>query len=632
MGISDMSMNYSSIGDFVTIIMCAVFVILLKSTYTVKQKTLTLFYVSTATIFISALTSINFHWMLNDITLESEKWIYINSAVSNISLMVTFLMFCFYIENIVNMRKTHRHLINSFLSIYLGFYVLIEIFAPYTHLGLYIDENIVVNNSDSKTIFFIGYLLFAFVSSMIVYIYRQRFITKVRRCLRIIMGISFTLVIGECILGDDSYIRFSFVLPILAVLFLFHYNAYDAETGTLDIKSLYSFVDELHVERFAMIFMTLKDLTPQKKKEMTEDFFHFNEKFFVDSCTFRISDSKMVMLYKKAKNPEESIIFDRLLADFYKLYDIYQLPYKLVKIDSTSKLDKADKYLELQSQIEDDMKWNSVHICDEYDIKKYMRNVFVFNVLSDIYETDDINDERVKVFCQPVLDTKTGRFSTAEALMRLYVPEHGMIFPDEFIHIAEKFEFIHTLSKIILNKTCHMVLELEEKGYKIDRVSINFSMIELRDKNFCDDVIKIINNTGLSCEKIAIELTESRNEQDFELVKAIITKLHAMGIKIYLDDFGTGYSNFERIIGLPIDIIKFDRSLTIMASSDNAKASMVQSFADIFYNANYQVLFEGVENETDEEICKEMKAMYLQGYKYSKPIPMESLTEFLSKN
>ena len=177
-----------------------------------------------------------------------------------------------------------------------------------------------------------------------------------------------------------------------------------------------------------------------------------------------------------------------------------------------------------------------------------------------------------------------------------------------------------------------MVLELEEKGYKIDRVSINFSMIELRDKNFCDDVIKIINNTGLSCEKIAIELTESRNEQDFELVKAIITKLHAMGIKIYLDDFGTGYSNFERIIGLPIDIIKFDRSLTIMASSDNSKASMVQSFADIFYNANYQVLFEGVENETDEEICKEMKAMYLQGYKYSKPIPMESLTEFLSKN
>ena len=632
MGISDMSMNYSSIGDFVTIMMCAVFVILLKSTYTVKQKTLTLFYVSTATIFISALTRINFHWMLNDITLESEKWIYINSAVSNISLMVTFLMFCFYIENIVNMRKTHRHLINSFLSIYLGFYVLIEIFAPHTHLGLYIDENIVVNNSDSKTIFFIGYLLFAFVSSMIVYIYRQRFITKVRRCLRIIMGISFTLVIGECILGDDSYIRFSFVLPILAVLFLFHYNAYDAETGTLDIKSLYSFIDELHAERFAMIFMTLKDLTPQKKKEMTEDFFHFNEKLFVDSCTFRISDSKMVMLYKKAKNPEESIIFDRLLADFYKLYDIYQLPYKLVKIDSTSKLDKADKYLELQSQIEDDMKWNSVHICDEYDIKKYMRNVFVFNVLSDIYETDDINDERVKVFCQPVLDTKTGRFSTAEALMRLYVPEHGMIFPDEFIHIAEKFEFIHTLSKIILNKTCHMVLELEEKGYKIDRVSINFSMIELRDKNFCDDVIKIINNTGLSCEKIAIELTESRNEQDFELVKAIITKLHAMGIKIYLDDFGTGYSNFERIIGLPIDIIKFDRSLTIMASSDNSKASMVQSFADIFYNANYQVLFEGVENETDEEICKEMKAMYLQGYKYSKPIPMESLTEFLSKN
>lgn len=156
-------------------------------------------------------------------------------------------------------------------------------------------------------------------------------------------------------------------------------------------------------------------------------------------------------------------------------------------------------------------------------------------------------------------------------------------------------------------------------------------MIELRGTNFCDDVIKVINATGIDSDKIAIELTESKNEQDYELVKNVMAKLHNFGIKFYLDDFGTGYSNFERIIGLPIDIVKFDRSLTIMAGKDEQSRYMVGRFSDIFDNSHYQVLFEGVEDEADETRCKDMNALYLQGYKYSKPIPIENLCEFLEK-
>lgn len=108
MGISNILQNYSSVGDVITIIMCAIFVLLLKSTYTVKQKTLTIFYVSTATVFISAVTSINYHWLLQNITSDNVKMIYINSAISNISLIITFIMFCLYIENIVNIEKNTK--------------------------------------------------------------------------------------------------------------------------------------------------------------------------------------------------------------------------------------------------------------------------------------------------------------------------------------------------------------------------------------------------------------------------------------------------------------------------------------------------------------------------------------------
>ena len=121
------------------------------------------------------------------------------------------------------------------------------------------------------------------------------------------------------------------------------------------------------------------------------------------------------------------------------------------------------------------------------------------------------------------------------------------------------------------------------------------------------------------------------NETEFENVKNVMTKLNQAGVKFYLDDFGTGYSNFDRIIDLPIDMIKFDRSLTEMSGKDSNSRFMVESFSDIFKNSNYQILFEGVEDSEDEMRCKEMNALYLQGYKYSKPIPIEELRDFLQK-
>ena len=150
-------------------------------------------------------------------------------------------------------------------------------------------------------------------------------------------------------------------------------------------------------------------------------------------------------------------------------------------------------------------------------------------------------------------------------------------------------------------------------------------------ENFCDDVIQIIEKNGIPFDKIAIELTETRNEKDFLMMKSVVERLQELGIKFYLDDFGTGYSNFERIIGLPIDIIKFDRSLTILASKNDESKFMVGSFSEIFKKADYQILFEGVEDEHDETQCINMNAQYLQGYKYSKPIPMENLKEFLER-
>ena len=117
----------------------------------------------------------------------------------------------------------------------------------------------------------------------------------------------------------------------------------------------------------------------------------------------------------------------------------------------------------------------------------------------------------------------------------------------------------------------------------------------------------------------------------YELMKDKIEELKDKGIKFYLDDFGTGYSNMERIMELPFDIIKFDRSLVIASDTDDRSEKMVENLANMFDDLNYSVLYEGVENENDEKRCIKMFASYLQGYKYSRPIPIIELSNFFSK-
>ncbi len=184
---------------------------------------------------------------------------------------------------------------------------------------------------------------------------------------------------------------------------------------------------------------------------------------------------------------------------------------------------------------------------------------------------------------------------------------------------------------IILSKTCAQIRKLMEEGYYLKRISVNFSIMDVREEHFCFHVKQIVQDRGVPFDKVAIEITESQNEKDFMLIKEKLYELKQSGITFYLDDFGTDYSNFDRIMELPFDIIKFDRSLVIASAEDEKTKIMVDHLAQLFADLGYSVLYEGIENEDDEKRCTAMYASYLQGYKYSKPIPIEQLTEFFER-
>ena len=624
--------SYMPVGDVCTIIICLINAILLKATYTIKEKNYKLFTVGNSLIVIASSSSVLFYSVYSMYGTVNSKIIYLFADIKYISLLLTFVVFSSYIRNLVKADFKHHKVYNVFLWTTFVLFSGLIVASPYTKFGFVANSELVVFKNYFLNPFTFGYIIFFVTIFVFLLFFRKRFITQVRKCLQAVMFLSGLIMLIQVFIKQSSYSCLSFALPVISVLFLFHYNAYDIETGTLDVRSFNDYIKQLRNQPFAMISMTLKNLTQNKIEEMAPNFYHFNEQFFNEACTFRIDGNKMILVYKKSKNPNAKENIKVLLKDFKELYKVYKLDYKLVFIDSDKRIKGSKFYLNFIHMIEDKMEWISVVECEEQDIKMFLRMEVINNALSDIVSKNDLDDERVKVYCQPVLDAKNGKFYTAEALMRIELPIEGMIFPNEYIPIAEKKGHIHTLSLIILNKTCKEVASLLKRGFLIERVSVNFSIKELRDVNFCDDLISIIRKNNVEPEKIAIELTESRNEKDFELVKSVIENLHNIGVKVYLDDFGTGYSNFERIMGLPIDIIKFDRSMTFMSGQGEAERFLVGSLADIFVGANYQILFEGIENEDDEMRCNQMHANFLQGYKYSRPIPIEQLEDFLDKD
>ena len=406
--------------------------------------------------------------------------------------------------------------------------------------------------------------------------------------------------------------------------------------GAVDVRAMEDMVRDIHEHKEPFVFLSL--FLPQfdeEGKELPEEIRAVIRKFSVSyfrSCTlFQVDHSHVLLIAPTRRNPDVEQRIQSILGDFRDQYEHFRLPYKIVVGESIDEISRKNEYVSLIQSIHRAMPENTVHRVGSEDIASFNRSEYILRELADIYSKRDLDDPRVLAYCQPVFNLQTGRFDTAEALMRLQLDEVGLVFPDQFIPLAENHGYIHVLTEIILHKTCCEIRRLAQEGFLISRISVNVSVLELKDDAFCDDIDRIIEGNGVSGEQIALELTESHSEADFMIMKEKIEELRQQGIKFDLDDFGTGYSNMERIMELPFDIIKFDRSLVIASGTGERSERIVENLARMFRDMDYSVLYEGVEDDTDEVRCREMSASYLQGFKYSRPVPISQLRDFLSK-
>ena len=626
--------EYSPVGDILVMVLCVVFLVVMHNSYITKTDAYSLFKKIIYLLFVTAGFSAVFHESLMRLETVPKWFVYTALALYHISYYGMFILYLFYMRFPLRLdKRATRHLIIP-ATVICGLGMLYEVLNPLTKWGFQItkDNDVLEGINPFPFVYILGSLAVSYL--LIMYrrqIYRQIIISVITSC-----GVSFLLLFMQLLFYRTSYTVASFLFPTFTVLYMIHSNPYDLELGAVDSQAFEQLIKYAHDKDREMVLMSLflPEMDAEGKQypeEFKEKIRDFVSEFFRGATLFQVTNGRMVLAAEVAKNPSYEQVINRMLNQFDVEYEAYGYDYKIVITKTMARVAHEKDYIGLMRYAESRMDINQVHMVDNADVEDFLKHKYIVSEMLDICKKGDLNDPRVEVFCQPVLNIETKKYDTAEALMRMNFAETGRIFPDVFIPIAEEYQLIHQLSLVILNKTCQKIKEMLTEGYVIQRISVNISALELRDDNFCGDISRVIRQSGIPFGKVAIELTESQSESDFMIMKKKINELKENGIKFYLDDFGTGYSNFERIMELPFDIIKFDRSLVLATAADKKSEKMVSHLAKMFSEMNYAVLYEGVETPADEENCVRMNAKYLQGYKYSRPIPMDRLKEYFEQ-
>jgi two-component system CheB/CheR fusion protein len=236
-----------------------------------------------------------------------------------------------------------------------------------------------------------------------------------------------------------------------------------------------------------------------------------------------------------------------------------------------------------------------------------------------------IDEKRIDVFYQPILDLNSEKVVKLEALAR-WTEDGEMISPFEFIPIAEKLGYIFQLGEIILEKSCQDLKKLKALGHDNISISINRSIDELSEEDQANcSILNIIRNSGLSEKDIIIEVTESIPLEDKPHVQELLRILRSKGVKVALDDFGTGYASFSNLMKNSIDILKIDRSFVKDISTNQNNAVLIKSVNLLADQLGLDVIAEGVEDYQQLNLLQELGCRYIQGYLISKPQPFDDI-------
>ena len=223
----------------------------------------------------------------------------------------------------------------------------------------------------------------------------------------------------------------------------------------------------------------------------------------------------------------------------------------------------------------------------------------------------------------------SGEITGFEALIRWLHPKQGLIGPAQFIPIAEQTGLIETITDWVLIQSCSQALAWDKAGIRPGRISVNLSGAQLAQKGLPEKITHLIAESGAKPEWLEIEITERAVLDDPETATTVIRSLQQSGLTVSVDDFGVHLQAQNKLKQLPADMLKIDQSLIRHLPDSPEHVARVNSIIAIAHSQGKSVLAEAVETQEQLDFLKEKGCDRVQGYLFSKPLPVEEAEAFL---
>lgn len=239
-----------------------------------------------------------------------------------------------------------------------------------------------------------------------------------------------------------------------------------------------------------------------------------------------------------------------------------------------------------------------------------------------------IEEESFEVYYQPIYSVPKGRFVSADALIRLFDPQHGFISPEALIVAAEQNGAIHKIGEFVFEKVCQFIASDDFKRLGLDYIEVNLSVAQIMNSDLPEKYLAIMEKYQISTDKINLEITETAAAYAQDVMVENLDKLTKAGISFSLDDYGTGYSNMKRVIQLPFKIIKLDKSF--VDEKNNPKVWIfISNTVKMLKDMDMEIVVEGVETQEMLDAFSDLQCDFIQGYFFSKPIPKNDFVAFI---
>lgn len=342
-----------------------------------------------------------------------------------------------------------------------------------------------------------------------------------------------------------------------------------------------------HNDNFAML---LKDMPEEELIHKLEDFF--------ERLSFLEEDPNYKIYYKCGLVPmQRAMLSGNRVADFAKM------------AQSLATNQKKTEIVIYTDKMHDNLSWGNY-------IKAYV-------------ETAIEQDEFV-VYLQPKFDITKETIKGAEALIRWNYKNKEFLPPYRFIPFFEKDGSIAKIDDIVLDKVCAALAKWKKEGKPLYPISVNLSRSRLGDKHLIENLISIVDHYEVAHQLIDFELTESATYENMEHMLSVLEELRNRGFKISMDDFGTGYSSLSLLTQMPIDTLKIDKSFVdnVATEAEHKEDIIVlQHIITLAKELGFVCLAEGAESKNQVDRLRNLGCEIIQGYYYSKPIPISEYEE-----